>query len=316
MSTTQELVKRDTAALAAQEFDGWAPGWLASLDLSEDTRLAYRVSLVKFVQWLAEKELTLADLDVEVIREWRDSLDGAAAATVNLRLTAVRSFLGWLKAQGLLAVNLAAEVKGRKRKGTTRSHRRDMLTNGEVGMVLATCDPNTAAGIRDHAILSLMAFCALRTVEVHRANVGDLSTKDERLVLWVHGKGHDEQDDFVVLPGAAERAVRHWLAVRPGKPGDPLFVSLSPRNAGERLSRAALRAMVLARYKAAGVVGAGETKSTHSLRHSAITNAIRHGATPMQAQALARHENLNTTMIYYHEMGRTTNPAEDLIDYD
>ena len=46
-----------------------------------------------------------------------------------------------------------------------------------------------------------------------------------------------------------------------------------------------------------------------------ITNAIRGGATPLQTQSMARHVSFDTTTTYYHEVGRTEHPAEDLIDY-
>ena len=90
-------------------------------------------------------------------------------------------------------------------------------------------------------------------------------------------------------------------------------MSLSRRNYGERLSSPAIRALVKERFQQAGINGA--RKTTHSLRHSAISTAIRNGATPTQAQAMARHANVNTTMVYYHELERTTRPAEDLIIY-
>ena len=72
--------------------------------------------------------------------------------------------------------------------------------------------------------------------------------------------------------------------------------------------------MVKSRYHQAGVVG--NRKTTHSLRHSAITNAIRHGATPMQVQAMARHSSFDTTLGYFHAEARTANPAEDFIVYE
>jgi len=59
----------------------------------------------------------------------------------------------------------------------------------------------------------------------------------------------------------------------------------------------------------------GDNKTTHSLRHSAITNAIRNGASPMQVQAMARHSSFDTTLNYVHEVDRIDNPAEDLISY-
>ena len=133
------------------------------------------------------------------------------------------------------------------------------------------------------------------------------------MVLWIQGKGHKEADDFVVLPSPAEKALRDWVKVRKKSVG-PLFWSLSRQNRGERLSRRAIRGMVKSRFADAGVVG--NRKTTHSLRHSAISNAIRNDATPLQVQAMARHQSFDTTLSYYHEIGRTENPAEDLISYE
>jgi len=284
--------------------------WLDSLDVAQDTRTAYKRSAELFADWLAEHQPQA--LTPAVIREWRSSLDGSPN-TVNLRLSAVRSFLDWAHAAGHLPLNPALGVKGAKRSGTTRRHLRNELTAGEVKAVLATCGDD-CCGVRDRAIISLMAYTALRTVEVHRADVEDLVTRQGRLTLWVQGKGSQDKDDFVVLPTPAETALRRWLAVRPGPEKGPLFVSLSPRNYGERLSRPAIRATIKDRYKQGGVVGEGKT--THSLRHSAISQAIRGGATPTQARAMARHASLDTTLVYYHELGRLTEPAEDLISYD
>jgi site-specific recombinase XerD len=50
----------------------------------------------------------------------------------------------------------------------------------------------------------------------------------------------------------------------------------------------------------------GEAKTTHSLRHSAITNAIRNGAEPMQVKAMARHTSFDTTLGYIHGELRIT----------
>ena len=96
--------------------------------------------------------------------------------------------------------------------------------------------------------------------------------------------------------------------------GEPaLFLSLSNRSRGARLSTRAIRELVKERYKKAGIFS--ENKTTHSLRHSAITSAIRGGATLLQVQAMARHASSDTTLGYIHEVNRMENPAEDLIRY-
>jgi integrase len=208
-------------------------------------------------------------------------------------------------------LNPAASVKGASRRGKSRRHKRDELTAEEIRALFQTCD-DSPQGKRDRAILSLMSYCALRTIEVQRVNLSDLQTRNGRTILWVRGKGRVEADDFVVLPEVVLEAIRAWLRARGRKKG-PLFISLSRQNHGERLTTRAIRGMVKARFGIAGVVG--DKKSTHSLRHSAISAAIRGGAEPIQVQAMARHASYDTTLGYYHELSRVDNPAEDLIDY-
>jgi site-specific recombinase XerD len=58
-----------------------------------------------------------------------------------------------------------------------------------------------------------------------------------------------------------------------------------------------LRGLVTGYMKAAGVVG---NKSTHSLRHTAITKAVSSGQPLERVMTMAGHANPATTMIYYH----------------
>ena len=71
-------------------------------------------------------------------------------------------------------------------------------------------------------------------------------------------------------------------------------------------------AEVIAYYRAAGVRG---NKTTHSLRHTAITQVIMKSGSIQKAQSVARHKSVDTTMIYFHEIDRITNPGEAFIDY-
>ena len=261
--------------------DGWLE-YERQDGASGNTLHAYHKGIRVWAGWLEDHNhgdlITPAD-----VRQFKSDLaDRYSAQTVNLRLSAVRSFYRWMVVIGHMSVNPADQVKGVKRP-KSRTHKRDALTSGEVRAVLDTCQTGTLEGTRDLAIVTLMAYCGLRTVEINRANIGNLGTNGERLTLAVQGKGRLEADEIVIVPANQEHVVRSWLVHRStfaehGR-GDPLFVSLSNQNRGARLSTLAIRVMVKMRYGLAGVVV--ERKSTHSLRHSAITSAIRHGAAPM-----------------------------------
>ena len=279
---------------------------------SERTLDAYRRAFRRFTDWIQEQGI--GQPEPRHISQFKFELSNDySVQTVNLSLSAVRSFYRYLVTRGALPFSPAGDVRGVKRP-KSRRHKRAALTPDEVRAVLDTCD-QTMIGIRDRLIITLMAYCGLRTVEVYRLNVDHLATEAERMIMKIQGKGRKEPDEIAVIPKSQERAVRAWVAERSraaDKTG-PLFISLSPRSYGGRLSLRAIRGIVKRRYAEAGVVGSD--KSTHSLRHTAITQAIKAGASPMQAQAMARHESFDTTLGYIHEVNRLENPAEDLINY-
>lgn len=299
--------------LAPSIFDTLIPDWLISADVAPNTQIAYQRGLTMFTRWLKENP---QQINGATIRQFRDAMRTQySAATVNAYLSAVRSFFGYLVETGRIPTNPAASVKGATRRGTSSKHKRDELTSGEVRQVLAVTKGDSLVERRDHAIIALMAYCGVRQVEIQRADIGDVKTRNGRMVLWVQGKGSTEKDDFVVLPNSAEDALRRWRNVHEqlGKSAAPLFYGTARNRYGQRMTTRAIRNIVKGAYAAAGINA--PAKTTHSLRHSAISNAIRNGASITQVQAMARHANVNTTMVYFHETSRTDAPAEDFINF-
>ncbi len=293
--------------------------WHAALDLrvqagelAENSAASYKRGVDKFMSWCESSEVQT--VSPETLRGWKAALlkDGKRPATVNAWMAGVRALFAWGVETRRLAYNPAENVKGASRRGKTRKHNREALTDLEVRRVLAQPDRTTPQGRRDYAILALMVYTGVRQVEVYRADLADLRTENGNLVLAVTGKGHEAADDVVVVSNPkAQAAIYDWLAER-GDQSGPLFVSFSDRSRGERLGLRSIRLLVKQYFKAAGVRG---NKTTHSLRHTAISKAIMRGAPVQKVQNMARHKSLDTTMIYYHELDRLTNPAEDFIDY-
>lgn len=278
-------------------------------EISSDTAIGYERGARKLFDWLAERQP-----EPDAIREWKAELleQKIRPASINAWLAGLRSFFAWAAEMGRIPFNPAQAIKGASRKGTKKRHVREALTDREVIRLLKQPDRDAPEGKRDFAILSLMLYTAARGIELNRADIADLRTTGGRLVLYVQGKGHTEKDDLLVLTEESEQAMRDWLAVR-GKKAGALFTSLSHRSKGERLSRRALREIVKGYFDAAGVHG---NKSTHSLRHTAISNAIKHGAPMEKIKGMSRHSSLDTLAIYVHEIDRLENPAEEFIKYD
>ena len=280
-------------------------------ELSKETRTTYRNGISRFIDWCDANRVQ--SVTNAIIMDWMADLrKRVKTGTANTWLSGLRAFTAWAVGAGHLPHDPCSGVKGATRRGAWKKRRHEMLTDAEMTRLLAYF-PDTPDGKRDRALVYLMAYTAARTIEIHRANVENLKTDSGQLVLEVQGKGQLDATDIVVLSHPdVVNAVHDWLAVL-GKQTGPLFTSLSNRTHGQRIALSSIRWLVKKAYSACGIVG--EAKSTHSLRHTAITNAIRHGAKVQKVQQMARHADISTTMIYYHETDRIEDPAEAYISY-
>lgn len=280
--------------------------------MSEATAATYRRGLRKFVEWGAAHPERATE---HAVKEWladlrETKIEGRRISqnAISVWFAGVRAFFAWALSEKHLALDPTAGVKRGKRTGTAKTHKRDLLTDDEMVRVLSS-----DLSARDRALVHLLAYTGARGIEMHRANIEDLKTEGGELVLHVQGKGRDESDERVVIAHQdAKDAIYAYLAERKTSQG-PLFVSESNRTAGDRLTSRALRHIVREILDGAGVIS--RDKTTHSFRHSAITNAIRNGASLLDTQAMARHANAATTQIYFHNLQRIENAAEKKISY-
>jgi site-specific recombinase XerD len=267
----------------------------------------------RFISWLEENPEPISR---GTFLRYREFLKGRyAPSTVNLALVGVRKFLAWLYDNQMIPENPALGLEGVRQRGRGKGHKRDALTPSEARRLLESIPTGSAVGARDKAIIGAMLFGGLRTIEIRRVTMGHYRTRGNRRVLLLQGKGRSEADDLIVIVPELEAILAGWLAVHPngGNAQAPIFCSLSKRSFGEPLSSSSIRRMIKARFKAAGI--RDDSKSTHSLRHSAITAVILGGGTLLQAQRFARHDSPETTQVYIHEIDRLENPPELLISY-
>ena len=244
------------------------------------------------------------------ILAFRDELkaSGHKPTTVQNYITATKIFFNWTEQEGLYP-NVADHLKGAK---LDREHKKDYLTSRQVKEVLAGVDRSTEQGLRDYAMLFLMVTGGLRTIEVSRANIGDLRTLGDNSVLYVQGKGREEKTDYIKLSAPAEQAIRAYLKARGEKDEKaPLFSSTSNNNRGARLTTRSVSGIVKTRLQQAGYDS--EKLTAHSLRHTAVTLSLLAGKDITEVQQFARHANIATTMIYNHALDKAKNGCSEAI---
>jgi len=288
---------------------------VAAGELAHATAMTYTRGMTKFLAWASDNGQTR--IGPQAIRAWKAELlrNGYKPAGVNVMYAGVRAFFRWAVAEQGLAYDPTANVKGARRT-KSRKHKRDPLSDGEVLRLLAQPDASTPKGKRDRALLLLMAYTGIRTIEAQRAKVGDLHTNGHTK-LFVHGKGRSEADEAVYLVQAdLLDAIYSWLAVHPkgGELDAALFCGLSNRNYGGPLTSRALRGLVKGYMVAAGI--RDPRKTAHSLRHTVVTNLIRHNVPPTKIMTVTRHHSLDTLLNYAHEVERDSDPAEGYVSYE
>jgi len=282
--------------------------YIAYLDSSPKTVETYTRALRQLFSYFSLNGITQptrAD-----ILAFRDELkaSGHKPTTVQSYITATKIFFSWTEQEGLYP-NIAEHLKGAK---LDRNHKKDYLTSGQVKEVLASIDRSTEQGLRDYAMLFLMVTGGLRTIEVSRANIGDLRTLGDNSVLYVQGKGREEKTDYIKLSAPAEQAIRAYLKARGEKDEEaPLFSSTSNNNRGARLTTRSVSGIVKTRLQQAGYDS--EKLTAHSLRHTAVTLSLLAGKDITEVQQFARHANIATTMIYNHALDKAKNGCSEAI---
>jgi len=288
--------------------------FLKDQDIAGSSRSTYSRSLLKYLSWLRETSRSerLSSLQRDDILAYKDYLltQKLSSYTVSLYITAIRKLYQWLESKKIYP-DITRGVKGTKKP---KGYRKDSLTPDQLREALRKIDRRSPEGLRDYALFNLMARTGLRDVEVSRSLLGDIRQEAGQAVLWIQGKGRDSKDDFVLLTKEAMRPLKAYLKTR-GRLSEeaPLFSSNSDRNNGEGMTTRSISRIIKTALIRAGMDD--KRLTAHSLRHTAITLSIVGGASLQQAQAMARHSDPRTTLVYFHNLDRISAGAEKCIDF-
>lgn len=283
----------------------------AYAQVKDSTLKGYKNNIHAFSAWMQENCIAQpAREDIMAYADFLASCGRYKPGTQAAYLRTVKLFFSWLAMEGLYP-NVADRVKGAKVKNGT--HKKDALQREAVPAIAASIDTSTEQGKRLYAMFLLCISCALRTVEVSRANIEDIKTVGSITYLYVWGKGHDEADAPVELPAEVREALEAYIAARTDKPTgrSPLFVSTSNRSKGKRIDPKSISLMLKDLMKRAGYDS--DRLTAHSLRHTSATGAYKATRSLYLTQQHARHVDPATTEIYLHAEEREERHTEQQV---
>ena len=261
--------------------------------LAENTRLAYRMDLAQFVEFIQRRGIGQMNrvqrqhiTDFLMDRRKHD----VSARSLARQLSTLRMFCRFLVREKLLADDPTQSVDSPRLWRTLPN----VLTYNEVERLLGAPPPRTRLGLRDRAMLEFMYATGLRVSEVAKISLGDVNF--EAGFLRIVGKGSKER--IVPVGKQAAACIRRYLQearpsfARRGQRGE---IFLSTR--GGPLNRKTIWHLIKKYARAAGIT---KCITPHTLRHSFATHLLDNGADLRIIQEMLGHADISTTQIYTH----------------
>lgn len=274
--------------------------FLASQDISLNSRTTYSNALMQFMRWCKEKKVTHPKHEtILTYKFWLDTKQ-LSSYTKAVYIVVIRRFFLWTEEEGLYD-NISRKVRGIKRY--SKNHQKESLSIEALKKLLSSINCNDLCGKRDFALINILVRTGLRLKEIASALLEDMYEQRGEMLLWIHGKGRSSKDEFVLLTPQALSSLYEYLQARVIKSEkDPLFISLSDRNYGKRLTIFSLSRIIKGRLRAAGLNSKRIT--AHSLRHTFGVLSMQAGASLYEVQLAMRHTAPTTTQLYLGDIER------------
>ena len=256
---------------------------------SEHTLSAYESDLNQFSEALA-KDLLGASTD-EVRKFILGCLEaGVSPKTARRKLSTIKSFFGFVFAEGGLPKNVAGHIRAPRAFDTIIRP----ITRAEVEQILAALSSDHPLDVRNRALVYVAYGSGLRVSEIIRLKTDDVNFQ-QSIAKVRQGKG--QKDRFVPLNQLEIEAISLYLnKTRPrfAKQSDNgvLFIG----HYGEPLTRQRLW-QILTEISSLVV---GRAISPHKYRHAFVTDTINGGAGSRVVQKMVGHVSVTTTMEYMH----------------
>jgi|SRR5450755_2338678 len=236
----------------------------------------------------------LAPCNSDTIGAFAATLAGYQAKTVEQKLCAVRSFLRFASAEGL--VDAACLVAVPAARSARQARIPSVWDPGEVARIVEAIDRDNPCGKRDYAIILLITRLGLRGVDVRRLEFADFDWPGNRLLLTQAKTSHRVQLPLLKEVGwAVIDYIRHG---RPACDCPQVFVRhmapIGPFSDQDHLHQ------ILVKHARVAHVRVSEERrhGMHSLRHSLATRLMEGGTPVEQIADILGHQSVRSTGVY------------------
>lgn len=266
---------------------------------SDLTLSGYRKDLEIFAGWCAENGETFLPADPRSIaRFFNAQLRACSYATIRRRASAIRfahvlsdlpSPIG--HSEVYLALRRAARTKGRRPKQVLG------LTRDLLDKMLEAC-PNTLAGKRDAALLSVGYDTLCRSYELSWMRVEDVRLNEARIYIPRSKSDPFGDGRFAALSTSTSELLERWMRSS-GITNGPLFRGLHTGVVGQtHLETSSIRRLLKAAARRADLADQAELLSGHSMRVGAAQDLLASGKDTLTIMTAGGWKNVSVVARY------------------
>ena len=242
-------------------------------------------------QHFGQSDMILSTLTAKDVTKFiQDRVRHLSPGRAKLLVTALRSFLRYLRHQDRISVDLAGCVPPVAYWSLSTVPK--FLPAGTVQRIVSQCERETADGKRNYAILLMLARLGVRACEIVALNLDDIDWDDG--VLTIRCKG----GRWAQLPMPTDVGEAIAIYVHSGRPRTQCRrVFLRHRAPIRGFAHSITVSTIVRRALIRGGIDSVR-KGAHLFRHTLATDLLRQGASLDEIGELLRHRSPNTTAIY------------------
>lgn len=249
---------------------------------SENTVKSYCIHVNQYLKWYHDSfGIKFCKLYRENVLEFKSYLynvKNQSAKTINAKLSALAKLNEFLVAKGIqdkIVITKKDMIKIQA-QGTNPTD----ISKKDVEKFRQQVLENE--GIRNYAIVTIMAYCGTRISETLDIKLSDINLTTREIIIR-QGKGNKQR--IAYMNDKVVNAIKGYLKERKETDKGYLFIS----NKGNKLDRTVINKMF---NKYSDVI------TPHQLRHFFCTNALENGFSVHEVAYLAGHSNVHTTLLY------------------
>jgi site-specific recombinase XerD len=279
--------------------------WICDALLSNHSVKAYGRDLMDFLRHMQTQGVGLLEVTADHVKLYKRALleAGRTSATVARRLSVLRGTYHQLAAKGLVSWETAQDIAAVKAPGVQKNATPSLTQKQAIALLEAIPD-HTLQGSRDLALMSVFFLTGCRVSAVTGACVGHLETDGVDHYLHVTEKRNRKRRKILLDAARPVLAYVNRAGIAEDREG-PLFRPMEPDGSGfarRHMDRKTPWRLVKKYCQAAGIdpdrLG-GRGIGIHSLRKTAINDAIRNGASMHEVREFAGHSDIRTTEVYF-----------------